>query len=340
MNLLLCSAGRRVELLNCFRRALASLRLEGELIAVDASPYAPALQAADRAFVVPRCDEPGYIERMLEICRNQRVAAVIPTIDTELPLLADSQGRFDAVGARLWTSSPKAIAIACDKRLTHRRLTARGLPMPAQCDAATALAQPFDFPAPLILKPARGSASIGVRRIDDRSSLLDVVRDGRDLIVQRVAPGDEYTVHVWVDADGRVACAAPCKRLEVRAGEVSKAVTVKDPGLMALAAAAAEALPGARGPLNVQIFQDRDGVMRIIEINARFGGGYPLADRAGATFARWLIEETLGVRPRYRFDSWRDDLAMLRFDEAFFTPAARLLRETSPPACMQAAFSR
>ena len=339
MNLLLSSAGRRVELIGCFRRALTKLSLGGEIIAVDASPYAPALQAADRAFVVPRCDETGFLDRLLEICAGQSVSAVIPTIDTELTVLAAAHDRFAAAGVRLWMSSPETVAIADDKRLTHNWLTARGLPMPAQCEVAAALSAPLEWPAPLILKPARGSASVGIRRLDDREYLPG--GSCRDLIVQRVAPGTEYTVHVWVDDAGRTACAVPCRRMEVRAGEVSKAITVKDPGLMSLAAAAAEALPGSRGPLNVQIFQDDDGAMRIIEINARFGGGYPLADRSGAAFARWLIEETLGLRPRYQFDAWRDELVMLRFDEAFFASAAELSAGFGRPslACRKAAYS-
>ncbi len=200
-------------------------------------------------------------------------------------------------------------------------MIANGFPAPRQCELAAALADPHSWPAPLIVKPVRGSASVGVRRIDDRGDLIACARAREDLIVQTLAPGEEYTVHVYVDGQGRARCAVPCKRLEVRAGEVSKALTVKDAALMRLASGAAEALPGARGPLNIQIFKDGRGTMQVIEINARFGGGYPLADRAGGKFARRLIEEHLGLRPGVRADAWQDGLAMLRFDDAFFTSA-------------------
>ncbi len=88
MNLLFSSAGRRVGLIGCFRQALEELRLPGRLVAVDAAPHAPALLAADAAYLVPRCDEPDFVDRLHEICEAESVDAVIPTIDTELPVLA------------------------------------------------------------------------------------------------------------------------------------------------------------------------------------------------------------------------------------------------------------
>jgi carbamoyl-phosphate synthase large subunit len=112
--------------------------------------------------------------------------------------------------------------------------------------------------------------------------------------------------------------------MEVRSGEVSKGITLKDRRLMDLARSVAEALPGAYGPLNIQCFLDDSGTIRIIEMNARFGGGYPLAHRAGAQFTGWLLDELEGNLPNH-YDGWTDDLAMLRFDEAVYVPGCRLL---------------
>jgi carbamoyl-phosphate synthase large subunit len=91
-----------------------------------------------------------------------------------------------------------------------------------------------------------------------------------------------------------------------------------------------EALPGAYGPLNIQCFMEESGTIRIIEINARFGGGYPLAHRAGGRFTDWLLDEMEGKRIS-SFDDWTDDLAMLRYDEAVFVPGSsiRTCSETS-----------
>jgi carbamoyl-phosphate synthase large subunit len=55
----------------------------------------------------------------------------------------------------------------------------------------------------------------------------------------------------------------------------------------------------------------------ILEINARFGGGYPLAHRAGAPFTQWLLEEATD-RSSSAHDDWRPGVTMLRYDEAIF----------------------
>jgi carbamoyl-phosphate synthase large subunit len=112
----------------------------------------------------------------------------------------------------------------------------------------------------------------------------------------------------------------PRRRLEVRAGEVSKGITVREPAVIDLAVRAAEALPGAWGCLNVQIFHDvASGQLAVIELNPRFGGGFPLAWEAGAHYPRWILEEVLGL-PSTVHDRWTDGLVMLRYDAAVFRP--------------------
>ena len=63
VNVLFTSAGRRVELLRAFRRAYGDLGVEGEILAVDRDPLAPALREADRACLVPDVSDPGYLRR-------------------------------------------------------------------------------------------------------------------------------------------------------------------------------------------------------------------------------------------------------------------------------------
>ncbi len=170
---------------------------------------------------------------------------------------------------------------------------------------------------PLIAKPRSGSAGIGVVHCASVSDLPE-----GDVVVQELAPGAEHTVDVLVLRDGRCRVAVPRRRLEVRAGEVSKGVTVRHEPLQALARAIAEALPGAYGVLNVQVFADGDE-LRVIEVNARYGGGFPLAYEAGARLPDWTIEELLG-RPSTVTDDWREGLVMLRYDEAVFVDEAAI----------------
>ena len=78
INTLFTSVGRRVNLLRAFRKAYRSLGLDGHIVALDIDPLAPALQIADRPYIVPRIDDPDYIPTLVDICHCEKVNAIFP----------------------------------------------------------------------------------------------------------------------------------------------------------------------------------------------------------------------------------------------------------------------
>jgi carbamoyl-phosphate synthase large subunit len=330
-NILISSAGRRVGLTQCFRSALKDLGLDGKLLAVDASVDSPATHLVDESWQVPRCTDPAFLPEVLRICEREKVLLLVPTIDTELLVYARAKHLFAEIGCHVSVPSPETVAIASDKVETHAWLIENGFPTVRQATPGAILADPGAWTFPLIVKPARGSASQGVARVESLEKLRYQASQDTTLVAQELARGEEFTINVFVDGRGQCLCAVPHRRIEVRAGEVSKAVTVKNRALMQSAREVVERLPGAYGALNIQCFVDA-GEMKIIEINARFGGGYPLADRAGAKFTRWLLEDCLQLPSTASFEGWEDDLAMLRYDEAVFLSGQEIRREHAAAA--------
>jgi carbamoyl-phosphate synthase large subunit len=322
-NVLISSAGRRVGLLECIRDSIAKHGSNGRVVAIDSGSSAPTTFLAEHATRVPSCTAPDFLETVLRLCTELEIGLLIPAIDTELPIYSASSEKFVDIGVKLCVSAPPAVEICCNKVATHEWLVSNGFPTVRQTNLHSALLDASGWPLPLIVKPYNGSASIGVRCIRTRTEFEALAETNDHCIVQEIAVGREFTINVYVNRSGECICAVPHWRMEVRAGEVSKGITVKDRRLMDLARTVAEALPGAYGPLNIQCFMDESGTIRIIEINARFGGGYPLAHRAGGRFTDWLLDEQEGKRLSY-FDGWTDDLAMLRFDEAVFVPGSRI----------------
>lgn len=317
-NVLISSAGRRVALLRAFRAALEELGLEGRVLAADMSPLAAAFHDADAGFVVPRCTDPQFVPALLRLCAEQNVRVVIPTIDTELPVYAAAREQFESIGARVAVSSPEVVAIGGDKLRTHEWLVANAFPTVRQTTPREVIHAPGAWRYPLIVKPRGGSSSIGVAIVRDEAELVSATRGG-DYIVQTVATGAEHTIDVLASRGGECVCAVPRRRFETRAGEVSKGMTVRSAELEGLAARICAALPGAYGTLNVQVFRDEgSGALNVIELNARFGGGYPLSWAAGARYPTWIIEELLGRPSTASRSGWRDGLVMLRFDDAVF----------------------
>lgn len=309
--------------MQAMRESLASRRPGSKINAADSALSAPARFLADSFQQVPRCTQPEFGDRLLEICRRDSIGLVIPTIDTELPVFAALKESFADYGVELIVSGAPTIAIACDKNRTHRWLTDNNLPTVKQASISQVLANPDGWSWPLIAKPHDGSASAGLRRIEHPAELALLEEHHSGYIVQEIARGKEFTINIYVNRAGKCVCAVPHWRIEVRAGEVSKGLTVRNQTLMDLACRAAESLPDARGPLNLQCFVDEDGTIAVIELNARFGGGYPLAHRAGARFTDWLLEEQEGREIAW-FDGWVDNLAMLRYDDAVFVPGDEL----------------
>jgi carbamoyl-phosphate synthase large subunit len=181
------------------------------------------------------------------------------------------------------------------------------------------MADPDAWPWPLMVKPRAGSSSVGIR-ILSAPDQLGAPGGSPDYLAQELLRGEEYTVNLFFDRAGRLRCAIPHLRCEVRAGEVAKGITRRHPQLEAAAWALGEALPGARGALCFQAIVDAADRPVLFELNARFGGGYPLAHRAGARFAQWLLEETT-ARASSAHNDWQDGVLMLRYDHAVFCAA-------------------
>lgn len=322
LTVLFSSAGRRVALMDCFRADAAELGVSVRVVAADAAPeLSAACRSADAGYKVPRCLEQDFVPRLLDVCAKEKVSLLVPTIDTELAVLAAHRAEFEAAGVTVAVSDPATVAAARDKAETAKLFVSAGVAAPRTASAADFLARPGDWRYPVILKPRGGSSSIGlryVRSVDEAGAL----RAEPDHIAQEVHAGPEYTVNMFFDRGGVLRCAVPHRRIEVRGGEVSKGVTEDSAVLREAARRLGLALRGARGALCFQAILCGDGTVRAFEVNARFGGGYPLAHRAGARFPRWLMEEVLGL-PATARDHWRAGVTMLRWDAAVFIEPER-----------------
>lgn len=312
---LFTSAGRRVELLRAFRRGAEALGLESRTVAVDVDPLAPALQAADRSYLVPPLGSPDYIPEIAAICRSESIRMVFPLIDPDIPVLAANRDVLESTGARLAVVGEEAAALAGDKWAANRFFRDLGLAAPRSWLPEDISPETARYP--LFIRPRRGSAGRWAFRVDDAAALRFLLRYVPEPFVQEFVSGPEVTSDVVCDLDGRVLGIVSRRRIEVRSGEASKAVTVRDEQVLEGCARIAAALP-AVGPITVQCLM-RDGVAWFTEVNARLGGGAPLAIAAGADFPRWLLAVAAGLPAEIPpVGAYRTGVYLTRFDDSYF----------------------
>ena len=311
-NILITSAGKRVSLVKQFQGELGKFFPGAKVFTCDREPaMVPAGMVSEKCFPVSRVGEENYFQELKDICRENGVGMVVPTIDTELPVLAAWKEEFKAEGIHLVVSDSGFIEICRDKRNTHLFFKKSGIPFPAPLDK-------FHPVFPLFAKPYDGSLSRNIHVIRNQSQLTpEILEDPKLMFMEYVDPEEytEYTVDMYYGRDHRVKSIVPRERLEVRAGEISKGITRKN-GLVAFLKDRLHDLPGVEGCICMQLFyKENEEKVWGIEINPRFGGGYPLSYYAGADYPAYLIREHfLGEEIAYSED-WLDKTLMLRYDD-------------------------
>lgn len=318
MVILVTCVGRRVELLQAFRAAAARLGVALRLVGTDNSPTAPALLCADERVLMPPISDAAYIPTLLEAARRTKARALLPTIDTDLRILSENRAAFEAIGCVPLVSAPDVIQICRDKLETYRFMTRNKIDTPRTFTPEEVRAMP-DLRFPCFVKPRSGSSSKWAHRAEDASDLEYLLRKAPNPIIQELVSGAEYTLDVYVGLNGVPRCVTPRMRWQVRDGEVSKGVVVKDLAIMEAGRRVAESLGTTpRGLLTLQCIVTPERRICFIEINPRFGGGAPMGIAAGADYPGWLIQELRGQTPTISFDGFRHGFCMLRYDWSAF----------------------
>lgn len=309
MNILFTCAGRRTYLLKYFKENLA----EGDkVVATDMQLSAPALQAADVKLQVPAVYDPEYVNITLKICKEQKIDALISLNDLELPILAENKAKFEALGVKVIVSDPQVIDIAFDKYKTAQWVESLGLVAPKTyvrlADVKEALAK-GEIEFPLFMKPRWGSGSIGLESIADmeeldiyynllmkkiKKTILATASVGDEYImIQEKLTGNEFGLDIMNDLTGKNVAVSVKQKLAMRAGETDKAVTVDLPEVREMGKKIGESL-GHIGNLDVDIMQRADGAYCVLELNPRFGGGYPFSYEAGVNMPKAIIQWVKG----------------------------------------------
>jgi carbamoyl-phosphate synthase large subunit len=294
-------AGQRVDIVSAFGRAGATT------VAVDVNPLAPALYHADRYELVVRVDDPGYVSQLRELVSEYGIDLIVPLTDLDQLILA---GARDELGATLLLPPAEVAERMGDKYLAHETFEALGIPSPASWLPEN-LPEELDFP--VLVKAREGFGSRHIYRAHDREELdFHLARTPVASFVQDHCRGEEFSVDVFSDFDGRCLNAIPRTMIESKGGESIKGMTIKDWDLIEHGRRIAEALP-IWGPANIQCFREPDGTLLVTDVNPRFGGAFPLPLAAGSRYPELALALANGDRPEPAVGDFLEGIVMTRF---------------------------
>ena len=294
-------AGQRVDIVDAFNRAGATT------IAADANALAPALYRAHRRVLVPRVEGDDYVPALRELVQQHDVKVIVPLTDLDQVVLAEAR---EEIGTLVLLPAAEIVERLADKYLAHVLFEERGIDSPP-----TWLPNgvPDDAPFPLLVKARHGFGSRHIYRAEDRAQLgFFLGYTPVDSIVQACMSGEEFSIDVFCDLEGRCLNAIPRTMIESKGGESIKGMTIRDEPLIELARDVAEKL-SLVGPANIQCFREVDGTHYVTDINPRFGGGFPLPLAAGGRYPELALALARGERPEPRLGDFREGIVMTRF---------------------------
>ncbi|HBK83901.1 MAG TPA: carbamoyl phosphate synthase large subunit, partial [Flavobacterium sp.] len=270
----------------------------------------PACQISDGYKKVLKVTDSEYINELLSICKQWDIKLIIPTIDTELTILANNESIFLEHQITIVLSKLFFVEKCRDKRKINVFFEENNIDIPREINKSNPT-------FPLFIKPYDGSLSKDIFLINEKSELTKYhLENPKFMFMEYINPAeyDEFTVDTYYNKSGNLKCAVPRKRIFVRSGEINKGVTNRNE-IVDYVKNNLSFIEGARGCLTIQFFFSQK-MQRIvgIEINPRFGGGYPLSYLAGANFPKWIIQEYILNQEIPYFDAWEDKLLMLRYD--------------------------
>lgn len=314
MNILITSVGSRNKIVQYFKKELGK---SGKVIVTDMSNLAPAIYDADKFYLVPKIDSPNYIDKLLEICKKEKIDCLFALIDPELSLISKNAEKFIKIGTTPLISSYESVELAFDKYKMFKYLESNGFKTAKTYIDKSTFYKDLDndeISFPVFVKPIKGSASINISKVSTKEEIELLFSLYNDLIIQEFMDGKEIGADVYIDPiSKKVVSIFTKEKIKMRAGETDKARSFKDEKLFQLIKQVVEKI-GYVYMIDMDIFKI-NGEYYISEINPRFGGGYPHAYESGVNFPKLIVNSMNGIENKINIGNYNEDIYMMKYNE-------------------------
>lgn len=318
INILLLSVGTRNKIVEYFKKNIErDGKKLGNIVATDASELAPAIYLADSHYIVPRINEEGYFDKILDICKRENIKGILSLIDPELSLISEQEEKLAELGVKIIGSKFEQNEVSLDKLRMYEWLNSNGYKTAKSYTSLEDFEEELEkgnIKLPVFVKPIKGSASINISKVNDLDTVRFLMNHQEGLMIQEFLDGQEIGVDVYIDMlSNEIVSIFSKKKLLMRAGETDKAISFKDEKLVELIKKFVKDF-GYIGQIDIDVF-DVNGEYYISEVNPRFGGGYPHAYECGANHMELIINNLLGKENENRIGDYKENIYMMKYNE-------------------------
>ncbi|WP_276930294.1 ATP-grasp domain-containing protein [Faecalibaculum rodentium] len=305
MNILLTSVGRRAYMVKYFKEAVGDY---GKVHVCNSDKNSIAFRYADEHIISPLIYDEKYIPFILDYCQENSIDIVVSLFDIDLLVLAQHKNQFEELGIHLIVSDIDIIEICNDKWKTFKFLEDNGFKTPKtylKLDDITNAISHKELSYPVVVKPRYGCGSISISLAYNEDDLKYLTRKvNKDIektylkfesaiteekvIYQEYLMGQEFGADIINDLQGKTQNVILREKIAMRSGETDIAKLVDIPIVNETLYRLGNILKHIAN-MDCDIFLV-DGKPYVLEMNARFGGGYPFSHLAGCNLPKAIVD--------------------------------------------------
>ena len=285
MNILFTNIGRRNYLVEFAKSIIGT-----KIFVSDSDQYASAVLEEDITYIQTpwvSINPKSYLEFLLGKCLMHKIDLIIPLMDFELPILSLNKEKFKSNGILICISDNFLVENTLNKIKTYNQFS-KFINIPKVFEKIECAPSSRK----LIKKKIMGSGSFGMEICNDKNSIINF-SEGKDML-QLFIEGDEFGMDILNDLNGNFVHASFRRKNSMRSGETDQATTFFDKDFWELAIYLSKLFKHV-GNIDIDLIKEycTDRIY-IIDVNPRFGGGYPFTHMSGHNYLKAIMDMHLG----------------------------------------------
>ena len=297
MKVLLINPGRRDYLVQYFLDL--SNKFKMKIYIIDPNINIPSFKVSNKTknFICPKSKNKRFIPFLKNLIKKENIKVIFPLSEYELKKISKQKNFFKKKGIEIIVSDQKIIEICQKKLKTYDFLKKIKIKYPELIKF-----NDLKKKLPVIGKEVKGNSSKNQIIINTKDQ---IPKKKNKLFFQKYIRSDEYGMDILNDLNGNFVHTCIKKKYQIRAGDTDKAKIINPKNFLWLAKKISSSLKHV-GNLDID-FICKNRKVYILDLNARFGGGYPFTHEYGYNYIERILELIKKRKKLTKFKKFRNN---------------------------------